>query len=77
MTLRAVANLSSGPLLLMWEPPLRGDQVPRQWRRKDRLLHSRKMIRFLFKFIICLLLAAAVGVGLLALRSGDPFYTLL
>ncbi len=34
------------------------------------------MIRFLFKFIICLLLAAAVGVGLLALRSGDPFYTL-
>ena len=34
------------------------------------------MIRFLFKFIICLLLAAAVGIGLLALRSGDPFYTL-
>jgi soluble lytic murein transglycosylase len=34
------------------------------------------MIRFLFKFIICLLMAAAVGIGLLALRSGDPFYTL-
>jgi soluble lytic murein transglycosylase len=34
------------------------------------------MIRFLFKFIICLLLGAAVGIGLLALRSGDPFYTL-
>ncbi|MGI8889324.1 MAG: lytic transglycosylase domain-containing protein [Chthoniobacterales bacterium] len=34
------------------------------------------MIRFLFKFIICLLLAAGVGLGLLALRSGDPFYTL-
>ncbi|MBA3544316.1 MAG: transglycosylase SLT domain-containing protein [Chthoniobacterales bacterium] len=34
------------------------------------------MIRFLFKFIICLLLAAGVGIGLLALRSGDPFYTL-
>ena len=34
------------------------------------------MIRFLFKSIICLLLAAAVGIGLLALRSGDPFYTL-
>ncbi len=33
------------------------------------------MIRFLFKFIICLLLAAAVGIGFLALRSGDPFYT--
>ena len=34
------------------------------------------MIRFLFKFTICLLLAAVVGVGLLAWRSGDPFYTL-
>jgi soluble lytic murein transglycosylase len=33
------------------------------------------MIRFLFKFIICLLLAAVVGIGLLAWRSGDPFYT--
>lgn len=33
------------------------------------------MIRFLFKFVICLLLAAGVGIGLLALRSGDPFYT--
>jgi soluble lytic murein transglycosylase len=33
------------------------------------------MVRFLFKFIICLLLAAVVGIGLLALRSGDPFYT--
>ncbi len=34
------------------------------------------MIRFLFKVIICVLLAAGVGIGLLALRSGDPFYTL-
>lgn len=34
------------------------------------------MIRFLFKFIICLLLAAIVGLGLLAWRSGDGFYTL-
>ena len=34
------------------------------------------MPRFAFKFIICLLLAAGTGVGLLALRSGDPFYTL-
>jgi soluble lytic murein transglycosylase len=34
------------------------------------------MLRFLFKFIICLLVAAVVGIGLLALRSGDPFYTL-
>ncbi|MBA3651082.1 MAG: lytic transglycosylase domain-containing protein [Chthoniobacterales bacterium] len=33
------------------------------------------MIRFLFKFIICLLLAAVVALGLLAFRSGDPFYT--
>lgn len=33
------------------------------------------MIRFAFKFIICLLLAAAMGIGLLAWRSGDPFYT--
>jgi soluble lytic murein transglycosylase len=34
------------------------------------------MIRFLFKFIICLLLAALLGLGFLAWRSGDPFYTL-
>jgi soluble lytic murein transglycosylase len=34
------------------------------------------MIRFSFKLIICLLLAAGAGIGLLALRSGDPFYTL-
>ena len=34
------------------------------------------MIRFAFKFIICLLLAAGMGMGLLAWRSGDPFYTL-
>ena len=34
------------------------------------------MARFFLKLIICLLLAAATGVGLLALRSGDPFYTL-
>jgi soluble lytic murein transglycosylase len=34
------------------------------------------MIRFLFKLILCLLLALAAGFGYLALRSGDPFYTL-
>ena len=34
------------------------------------------MIHFLFKFIICLLLAAALGIALLAWRSGDPLYTL-
>jgi len=34
------------------------------------------MVRFVFKLIICLLLAAGVGIGLLALRSGDPLYTL-
>src|SRR5438105_9971221 len=34
------------------------------------------MSRFLFKLIICLLLAAAVGIGLFAAASGDPLYTL-
>ncbi len=34
------------------------------------------MIRFFFKFIICLLLAVAVGIGLIAARSGDPVYSL-
>ncbi len=34
------------------------------------------MIRFLFKLIICLLLAAAVGIALFAASSGDPLYTL-
>ncbi|HEX3817340.1 MAG TPA: lytic transglycosylase domain-containing protein [Chthoniobacterales bacterium] len=34
------------------------------------------MTRFFFKLIICLLLAAALGLGLLAWRSGDPLYTL-
>jgi soluble lytic murein transglycosylase len=34
------------------------------------------MIRFVFKFVICLLLAAGTGIGLLAFRSGDPFYTI-
>lgn len=34
------------------------------------------MARILFKLIICLLLAAAVGVGLLAWRSGDAVYTI-
>jgi soluble lytic murein transglycosylase len=33
------------------------------------------MIRFLLKLIICLSLAAVIGIGLLAWRSGDPFYT--
>jgi soluble lytic murein transglycosylase len=34
------------------------------------------MIRFLFKLIICLLLAAAAGVAVIALRSGDPVYAI-
>ena len=34
------------------------------------------MIRFLFKLIICLLLALACGFAYLAVRSGDPVYTL-
>jgi len=33
------------------------------------------MIRFLFKFIVCVLLALAVGSVYLAVRSGDPTYT--
>ena len=34
------------------------------------------MIRFTFKFILCLLLAVAVAFAFLAARSGDPVYTL-
>ena len=34
------------------------------------------MIRFLFKLVICLLLASAIAVGWLGLRSGDPVYSL-
>jgi soluble lytic murein transglycosylase len=34
------------------------------------------VIRFLFKLILCLLLALAGGFAYLALRSGDPVYTL-
>ena len=33
------------------------------------------MIRFLFKLILCVLLAVAAGFALFALRSGDPVYT--
>jgi peptidoglycan lytic transglycosylase len=33
------------------------------------------MVRFLFKLIICLLLAGAAGLAYFALRSGDPVYT--
>lgn len=33
-------------------------------------------MRFLFKLIICLLLAAAAGIAAVAWRSGDPFYTI-
>src|SRR6266446_7566162 len=33
------------------------------------------VIRFLFKLILCVLLALTVGFGYLAVRSGDPFYT--
>ena len=34
------------------------------------------MIRFLLKLILCVLLALAACFAYLALRSGDPFYTL-
>ncbi|MDQ2824031.1 MAG: transglycosylase SLT domain-containing protein, partial [Verrucomicrobiota bacterium] len=33
------------------------------------------MVRFLFKLILCVLLALGAGFGYLALRSGDPVYT--
>jgi soluble lytic murein transglycosylase len=33
------------------------------------------MIRFIFKFILCFLLALAVAFAFLAARSGDPVYT--
>ena len=33
------------------------------------------MIRFLFKLILCVLLALAAGFAWLAIRSGDPVYT--
>jgi peptidoglycan lytic transglycosylase len=33
------------------------------------------MVRFLFKLILCLLLALAAGFGWRAIRSGDPLYT--
>ena len=34
------------------------------------------MIRFVFKFTLCLLLALAASFGYLAVRSGDPVYTI-
>jgi soluble lytic murein transglycosylase len=34
------------------------------------------MTRFLFKLVLCLLLALGAGFGYLAMRSGDPAYTL-
>lgn len=34
------------------------------------------MTRFLFKFVICILLAGVAGVVYLSMRSGDPLYTL-
>ena len=35
----------------------------------------REVIRFVFKLILCVLLALAAGFGYLAVRSGDPIYT--
>jgi soluble lytic murein transglycosylase len=37
---------------------------------------DKRMTRFLFKLIICLLLAGAAGLAYLSMRSGDPLYTL-
>jgi len=36
---------------------------------------SPAMIRFLFKFVLCILLAVAAGFAYLAVQSGDPVYT--
>ena len=33
------------------------------------------MIRFLFKLVLCVMLALAAGFAYLALVSGDPLYT--
>jgi soluble lytic murein transglycosylase len=33
------------------------------------------VVRFIFKLIVCVLLAVGAGFGFLALRSGDPLYT--
>jgi soluble lytic murein transglycosylase len=33
------------------------------------------MLRFIFKFILCILLAVAAGFAFIAVRSGDPVYT--
>src|SRR6266550_4331667 len=33
------------------------------------------MIRFLFKFVLCVLLAVTAGFAYLAVQSGDPVYT--
>src|SRR5216110_3764243 len=38
-------------------------------------LSQRAMIRFVFKLILCVLLALAAGFAYLAVRSGDPIYT--
>ena len=35
----------------------------------------REVIRFVFKLILCVLLALAAGFGYLAVQSGDPIYT--
>jgi soluble lytic murein transglycosylase len=35
------------------------------------------VIRFVFKLVICALLAAAAGLAWLSMRSGDPLYTLM
>src|SRR5260370_1615825 len=35
----------------------------------------REVIRFVFKLILCVLLALAAGFGYLAVRSGNPIYT--
>jgi soluble lytic murein transglycosylase len=42
----------------------------------EHVRYFRPMVRFLFKLILCLLLALAAGFGWRAVRSGDPLYTM-
>lgn len=38
---------------------------------------TQKMLRFVFKLILCVLLAVAAGFVFIAARSGDPLYSIL
>lgn len=44
--------------------------------QEREILKPRLVTRFVFKFILCLLLALPAGLAYVALRSGDPAYTI-